>query len=180
MIELQRLTAMRPSEVVSMRTCDLDTIGKVWTYSPSSHKTEHHGHCREIYLGPRAQVVLRPFLRPTLTEYLFSPREAKRAPARTHRRPGQQETKRKTQRRVRDVYDVASYRRAIARACKTVGIDPPWSPNRLRHNAATRFRREYGIDVAQTILGHQLGSSVSEVYAEANTRRAREIVAQVG
>src|SRR4051794_10261210 len=42
MIELQRLTGMRPGEVLTMRTADLDTAGKVWTYTPSSHKTEHH------------------------------------------------------------------------------------------------------------------------------------------
>ncbi len=45
---------------------------------------------------------------------------------------------------------------------------------------AWKLRREYGIDVAQTILGHRLGSSVTEVYAEANQRRAREVVSKVG
>jgi integrase len=31
MIELQRLSGMRPGEVVSMRSVDLDTIGRVWS-----------------------------------------------------------------------------------------------------------------------------------------------------
>ncbi|CAN5831885.1 hypothetical protein BH23PLA1_BH23PLA1_41230 [soil metagenome] len=31
MVQLQRLTAMRPGEVVSMRTIDLDTTGRIWT-----------------------------------------------------------------------------------------------------------------------------------------------------
>ena len=44
MIELQQLTGMRPGEVTIMRGCDLDTSGKVWEYTPDSHKTEHHGH----------------------------------------------------------------------------------------------------------------------------------------
>ena len=74
---------------------------------------------------------------------------------------------------------MASYRRAIHRACESVNV-PSWKPNQLRHNAATRIRREYGIEMAQTVLGHRLGSSVTEVYAEANVKRAREVIARVG
>src|SRR5262249_17769482 len=50
MIQLQLFTGMRPGEVCQMRTCDVNTAGKVWTYIPQSHKTEHHGKGREIYL----------------------------------------------------------------------------------------------------------------------------------
>ncbi len=76
MVELQRLSGMRPGEVCSMRTIDVDTSGRVWIYTPESHKTEHHGRERRIYLGPKAQEILRPWLRPELTAYLFSPAEA--------------------------------------------------------------------------------------------------------
>ena len=55
-----------------------------------------------------------------------------------------------------------------------------WSPNQLRHNFATRMRRQYGIDVAQTIMGHRLGSAVTEIYAEANVEKAVEIMAKIG
>lgn len=48
MIELQRLTGMRPGEVTIMRTCDLDVTGPIWAYRPGSHKTEHHGRDRVI------------------------------------------------------------------------------------------------------------------------------------
>jgi integrase len=58
MIEPQQLTGMRPGEVTIMRTCDLDTSGRVWVYIPSHHKTAYHGHSRQIYLGLRAQAVL--------------------------------------------------------------------------------------------------------------------------
>ena len=165
-----------------MRSADLDTSGSIWMYTPAEHKTEHHGHDRMVYLGPRPQTVLRPFLRTELAAYLFSPKDAERdraASASTHRRPGQSVAPRKTARRLRDRYDVASYRRAITRGCELAGV-PCWSPNQLRHNAATRLRREYGIDVAQTILGHRLGSMVTEIYAEANVRKARQVMAQVG
>ncbi len=181
-IELQRLTGMRPGEALAMRGRDLDTKGQVWTYTPASHKTEHHGHGRTVYLGPRAQAVLRPFLQRDLSAYLFDPQEAvaeRAADAPSHRRPDQQPTRRRTDRVVGEHYTTESYRRAIERACAAAGV-PTWSPNRLRHNAATFLRREYGIDLAQTILGHALGSTITEVYAEANVAKAREVVGQVG
>ncbi len=55
MIQLQRFTGMRPGEVCQMRSCDLNTSGTVWAYTPHSHKTEHH-YRREhafIYLSAR-------------------------------------------------------------------------------------------------------------------------------
>ena len=51
MVELQRLSGMRPGEVCIMRTIDIDTSGAIWIYTPESHKTEHHGRERRIYLG---------------------------------------------------------------------------------------------------------------------------------
>jgi integrase len=78
MIRLQFLTGMRPGEVVLMRRADLDTSGKVWTYTPRRHKAAVHGHSRSVLLGPKAQEVLRPFLKPDLSAHLFSPADAER------------------------------------------------------------------------------------------------------
>jgi integrase len=55
-----------------------------------------------------------------------------------------------------------------------------WHPNQLRHTAATRLRREFGIDVAQSILGHRLGSNVTEVYAEVDAAKLAGIVERIG
>ena len=52
MIEMQRLTGMRPGEAVIMRTADLDTSGRIWVDMPERHKTEHHNVTRQVYLGP--------------------------------------------------------------------------------------------------------------------------------
>jgi integrase len=126
MIELQRLTGMRSGEVAIMRTMDLDTSGKVWTFSPSSHKTEHHGHGRIVYLGPLAQAVVAPWLRTDLAGYLFRPREAmvenraaRRAGRRTPLTPSQRARKVKSRprRTPGDRYDAGSYGHAIARGC---------------------------------------------------------------
>lgn len=73
MVPLQRLTGMRPGEVCRMRVCELDTSGQVWVYRPDSHKTQHHGHERAIYIGPKAQAFIRPFLTLDTQAYLFSP-----------------------------------------------------------------------------------------------------------
>jgi hypothetical protein len=32
----------------------------------------------------------------------------------------------------------------------------------------------------QTILGHRIGSAITEIYAEANVRKAREVMGRVG
>jgi integrase len=60
MVKLQQLTGMRPGEVIAMRTSDLDTSAGVWSYTPGSHKTEHHGRDRIVFLGPKSQEILRP------------------------------------------------------------------------------------------------------------------------
>jgi integrase len=131
MVELQWLTGMRPGEVTILRGIDLDTSGKVWFYRPGSdqqhgrHKTAHRGQERIIPIGPRAQEVLRPWLRLNLMEYLFQPREAREqfdAQRRTNRKsrmtPSQSRRKRKAKpkRKPGDHYPVSSYDTAVAKA----------------------------------------------------------------
>jgi integrase len=187
MVELQRLSGMRPGEAVSMRTIDLDTSGRVWTYTPESHKTEHHGRERRIYLGPQAQAVLKPWLRPELGASLFSPGEAmeelrieRRRNRRTRMTPSQRARtrRRRPRREPGERYTTESYRRAIAYGCKWAGV-PKWHPNQLRHNAATRLRREFGLDVARAVLGHS-SPAVTEVYAELDGAKAAEAMERVG
>jgi integrase len=96
MIQLQSLTGMRPGEVVVMRNMDIDAFGTIWEYRPESHKTEHHDKDRVIFVGPRAQAILKPWIRSDPAAYLFSPREAmaewplvRRAARRTKVQPSQ-------------------------------------------------------------------------------------------
>ena len=53
MIELQRLTGMRPGEVCSMPQRVILTTGQVWTYRSESQETEHHGRERTVFPGRR-------------------------------------------------------------------------------------------------------------------------------
>ncbi|QDV34109.1 tyrosine-type recombinase/integrase [Tautonia plasticadhaerens] len=196
MIELQRLTGMRPGEVVSMRTIDIDTTGRIWIYSPESHKTEHHGRRRVIHLGPQAQATLRPWLRTELEAPLFSPAEADverraamRAARKTPVQPSQRNrTKSRPEKRPGDTYTVVSYRRAITYGIARANRDlarragreiPAWHPNQLRHNAATRLRKEFGLDAARAVLGHS-SPVVTEVYAELDSKKAAEVMGLIG
>jgi integrase len=186
MIELQRLTGMRSGEVVSMRATDLDTSGKVWTYTPARHKTEHHGRQRRVSLGPQAQAVLKAWLRADPTAPLFSPAEAmaeRRARMRADRatkvQPSQADRrKRRPRKRPGEAYTPESYRRSIANACKRAGVEP-WHPHQLRHSAATRLRRDFGLDVTRAVLGHS-SPAVTEVYAELDMAKAAEAMGRVG
>lgn len=187
MIELQRLTGARPGEVCILRTCDLDTSGPVWTYAPQRHKTQHRGKERTIYRGPRAQEVVKPWLRPDPTAYLFQPREvvdaqiaARRRARRSPLTPSQRARRRAPHRRrpPGEHYTAESYGRVIAKACRRAGV-PHWHLHQLRHGAATRLRKQYGIDVARVILGHST-PAITEIYAELDRSKALAVMAEIG
>lgn len=187
MVDLQLLTGMRPNEVVQIRWADIDVTGEAWTYRPVRHKTQHHGLDRVIHLGPRAQAVLNDFKNSNTTAAIFSPfeSEAERSVARRKARetpmtPSHAARKPKADRRrpAGDTYSVDSYRRAIERACDVAEI-PRWTPNRLRHNAATVLRKQFGIEAARVMLGHT-ELATSEIYAERDQEQAAKIAAAVG
>lgn len=183
MVQVQLLCGSRPQDIVEMRPCDIDRSNPVWEYRPDRHKTEHRKHDRIVYLGPRAQELLRPLLEGLgLEEFVFSPLRSERsrlallratkgkAPPQTERPRGKW--------RLREKYDVASYRRAIRRACTKVGV-PHWYPNQLRHTTGTTIRRQFGIEASQAVLGHAELKS-TQVYAEVNLDRARQVAAEIG
>ena len=197
----QLLAGMRPGEVLAMRVCDLNMSGDVWEYVPQSHKTQHHKRRRIVFIGPKVQDVLRPFLKPELTGYLFSPRDVREVKPGCIRQPGER-------------YNVHAYRNAIKRACEVAFEMPTELRNidavrgrlggsarsrteaaagsgrrvacgtllafaPIRHAAATTIRREADIDSARTVLGH--GSiRMADHYAEIDAAKARSIVARIG
>ena len=200
LIDLQLLTAARPGELVIMRPIDLDCSsaaglggarGKApgWIYTPPTHKTAWRGHKREIFLGPKAQEVVRPFLAGRAVEtHLFSPAEAvaeqredrhaaRVTPLSCGNKPGSN-VKRRPRKQPGDRYDSRAYYGAVQYACQRAGIDP-WHPYQLRHNAATALRKQFGVDVAATLLGHARLNTI-EVYAEKNHELAMQIAGKVG
>ncbi len=186
MIGLQRVSSMRPGEVCQIRGRDLDTTGPIWIYKPDKHKTAHHGRDRTIYIGPKGQAILRPWLKMDPEAFLFSPREAEAerlAAARQRRKTRVQPSQidRRKSNRIENLaacYSPATYHMAIARACRRAGV-PPWGPNRLRHNGATTLRREFGLDTARVILGHS-SVDTTEIYAEVDREKAISAMLAIG
>jgi integrase len=186
LVRVQRLTGMRPGEAARMRACDIDTTGEVWLYRPERHKTAWRGKQRVIPIGPRAQHLLREYLKPKLDAYLFSPRDArdewfaaKRAARKTKVQPSQAcRRKANPQRKPGEFYTRHAYDAAIARACVKAGV-PRWHPNQLRHTRATEIRRAFGLEATQVTLGHAK-ADVTQVYAERDLRRAIEVASLTG
>ncbi len=54
-----------------------------------------------------------------------------------------------------------------------------WHPHQLRHSAATRLRRELGIEAARVVLGHS-SAATTEVYAELDRQKAMRAMAEIG
>ncbi len=188
MVRVQRLTGARPAEITIMRPCDVDRTGDVWIYTPESHKTEHHGRDRKIYLGPKAQEVLIRYLARDSEAYCFrscdseSKRRAAQAAQRQTplgygNRPGTNR-KRKPKRHAGERYSTDSYRRAIHRAAVKANVEK-WSPNRLRHAAGTEVRKAFGLEGSQIILGHA-SADVSQIYAERDETKGIEIARKLG
>jgi integrase len=96
----------------------------------------------------------------------MTPSQAARRPKRNRRRPPGTR------------YSTSSYRKAIHRACLKAKIEK-WSPNRLRHTAASEFRRNFGLEAAQTILGHSQ-ADVTQMYAERDYSLAKRVIREVG
>lgn len=184
MIDVQLVTGMRPGELCAMRSIDIETGGAVWTYRPSSHKNTHRNKSRDVLLGPKAIEIIRPYMRGrTLDAPLFNPRESnarrKREKAAVGRRNGQQPTPTKTDRTMGEAYSTDSYRRAIARACEQANVSA-WTPNQLRHTAATRIRKEHGLEMAALLLGHSSAKTTAEHYAEADRVAMQDAVSKTG
>ena len=207
MVRFQRLTGARPGEVCSLRPSSLDRSGNVWVYRPDHHKTEHHGRERIIFIGPKAQDVLRPYLLRDAETYCFSPAEseaARKAGMRANRKTKVQpcqidRSKPRPKRKPKDRYTKDSYNRAIGRAIDKANkktredgrkadlkpeeieakLLPHWHPNQLRHTCGTEVRRHYGLEAAQVVLGHAK-ADVTQVYAERDQALAADVMKKIG
>lgn len=188
MVRFQRLTGCRPNEVCQLRPGDVDRSQDVWMYRPMRHKTQHHGKERVIVIGPKAQDILKRYLLRPEWEYCFSPQDSekrrlflahqsRKTPLSCGNRPGTNR-KAKPRRSAGKRYQTASYRRAIHRACDKAEVDR-WSPNQLRHAAATEVRKLFDLESARTVLGHS-EVKTTEIYAGRDIQRAAEIARQIG
>ena len=133
-IQLQLFTAARAGEIAHIRPVDIDRGDeqppdgrRALICHLKEHKTAWHDHERKIYIGPRAQQVLAPFLLRDPNTYCFSPTEAeaerrermhdeRTTPLSCGNVPGGNRRK-APKRTAGERYTTDAYRRAIARAC---------------------------------------------------------------
>jgi integrase len=217
MIQLQLLAGMRPGEVCLMRAIDIDTSGKVWLYRPRSdrgphgdHKTAYRGHSRVVPLGPRAQEIVRAYLKPDLHAYLFSPREAvaglraeQRQMRKTKVQPSQVcRKKRKPKRQPGERYRARSYAIAIARGIAAANTAAACEPCKKRspeqrceacqakaiphwhpHQLRHTKATEIRREAGLDAARAVLGHrtpAVTEVYAEIDVNKAAEVMERLG
>jgi integrase len=198
-------TAGRKGSVAATMSSETGRIGSVWEYVPEEHKTEHLGKRRVVFIGPRAQEILRPYLLRAAEAYCFSPvdserkrlalrHERRRIPIQYGNRPGSRHLRKKPRRPAGEKYDPDAYRRAITRACDKAFPAPEdlnpeevnqwrekhrWAPNQLRHAAATELRKRFGLEAAQVVLGHSM-ADVTQIYAERDMGKATAVAREVG
>jgi integrase len=188
MVRFQQLVGCRPGELVRITPSMVDRSGDVWTISLKEHKTAYRGKSRTLYLGPKAQAILKPYLLRGADDPCFSPQESesqrlavrhenRRTSMSCGNRPGVSKT-RNPKRSPSRQYTTGSYARAIKYACQRAKLEH-WHPNQLRHSAATAIRKEFGIDAASVILGHS-SLDVTQVYAEKDEAKAKEIARRIG
>ena len=186
-------TGARPGEVGALKPSHIDRTGKLWVYHvpPEANKTEHHDQERKVYVGPRARKILEPWLEGVAARGVrLQPRPRRAAAAGGPTRRTQNPTLPLPHQVAGDQTEARAetseagplrpdpLRRAVKRLCNAAKV-PSWTPNRLRHNAATRFRAKYGIEVARILLGHRKVHT-TEIYAEPDARKAMRAALDMG
>ncbi len=187
-------TGARVGEIRTLTTGMIDRTGDVWRADLAKHKTAHHGKERVILIGPQAQESLRPWLRPFEPDRpIFSPR---RADGRSAKRTGPKAPGER--------YNRCGPAHAIARACAFASPHPTlggksrrklspaeradvtrwnashrWVLAQLRHAKATALREQFGLDVAQVVLGHAKPTMTAH-YSAAAIAHAVDAMRQAG
>ncbi len=165
MIRTQCLTGMRPGELCAMYVEHLDRSASEWKYTvPAAvNKNFHRTQPRVIWLGPRAQAVLAPFVAAAEAgrHAVFAfPRERRKD-------DGPRPVAR------------SEYARLIKAACQAVGV-APWHPHQLRHNKATEVKRIYESDEA---AARAIGTSedvAARIYTDPQETVDRRIAREAG
>ncbi len=177
LLRIHVCTGARPTELLTMRPCDIDRTGAEWIYRPAKHKNTNRGKTRAIPIVGDAKEALIDYLNRDPHSYCFSPKQTiewqnaeKRAKRKTKVQPSQMHRAKGGLSTVGDRYTKDSYRRAIQRAAAAAGV-PSWHPYQLRHLAGTVVRAALGIEGVEALLGHA-GTQMAGHYAKIQEERA--------
>ncbi len=192
MTELQELVGARPGEICRLRGAEVHQGGRVrvggrevefgagvWVFTPAQHKNLRKGKFLAYAVGPKAQKVLRRWLRADPEEYLFQPGEEERDRRSALKKPGNPPKKKKPNRKPhRRCYTSDVYGKAVKRACEAAGV-PVWQPNQLRHLWFSRADRAAGIHTASTAGGHS-SLDTTAIYVERRLKEAADLARRIG
>jgi integrase len=161
-IAFLRATGCRPGEARLMQVGDIDREN--WLLHRDKHKTAHKGKSRYVPIPSSVREILLPRLLRPEDAFVFGADGGDRP------------------------YEKRALGRAIDRAIKKLNEqrsedDLPtvdhWHPYRLRHLRATEVREQYGVEVAQVLLGHAR-ISMTEHYAGITEAKAKEVGKLIG
>lgn len=178
MLRIHVACGMRPTELLTMRPCDIDRSGPEWIYRPSTHKCMNKGKTRAIPILGDAKEALIDYMNREPLSFCFSPKECvawlnaqKRARRKSKVQPSQQNRRNEgTKRLPGERYDKDSYRKAIQRAALEAGV-PCWHPYQIRHLNGTIVREALGIESVEALLGHST-SQMAKHYAKIQESQA--------
>jgi len=199
MVQIQRLTGMRPSEVFRMRVGEIDRSRVhntgLWYYTPGSHKTQKKTGKKTVFpLAEHEQALIEPYLINKAPEAaVFSPRTAmseRKAERRANRQTkitplqaARDKERAAKPSRYSEFYNRDSYRNAIEHAIKKGNRQlseeekiPHWVPYQLRHAAITAISLQNGKDAAQALAGHT-SSKMTDNYDHSQLQK-REALAR--
>lgn len=190
LVELLRLTGMRPAEACRMTLGQIDRRGEVWVYAPARHKLAHLGRTRAVALGPAAQAVVVGHLGGAglgPDDPLFSPARqqeqiaaAKRAKRKSKVQPSQVSRKKAKPARAPGLwFTPEAVCHAVRRACRKAQV-PAWSPYQLRHLVAAELREQFTLEHVRAALGHSHASMSAHYARGADLKLAGEVAGKVG
>ena len=165
---------------------------EVWFFRPEGHKSEHHGKERRVYIGPRAQAILRPYLECDPEGFCFGQGNGRRpycessfakaikrglcklAVALGHTLPEAMKKPAKGGKKPKPKYGWMPMRAWF----EAEGV-PYWHPHQIRHRAATELEADFELDSARVVLGHG-DERTTRKYAERDFAKAEEVARQIG
>lgn len=175
-VQVQRLTAARPSEVLAITPaailrsgvvevpgfgqCNLDAAG-LWVMPLAHHKNASKGKHRTIWFPRAAQDLLTPLLAGEPNKPIFSPSADMQARSRRRRAardskltPSQLRRDAERSRVLSDRWTSHAYSATLKRASIKAQV-PPITAYQIRHLGKNELTRAHGIEVARLLLGHE-------------------------
>ena len=194
-VRFVRATGCRPSEPLELRPRDIVRHPEVdvWYFRPEGHKSEHRGTERRVYIGPKAQAILRPYLSRNSDANCFAHSADDADAGRPYTQQGV----------------ARCLKRALCKLAKSLGhqlpkrpkkSSPSWTPKRewfesvgapywhlhqLRHTAADEADNAFDIDGARVVLGHTDARTTEKYLNKAakdqrDFEKAAEVARQIG